>query len=403
MLLNRERAERKMITCHLEALVASSPANVLYTSDSFLNGQAFTLLPRDRNIEPALIAPISDPTPIVLMSPPWINDIRYYGEFYTTTKTAKEPLTEPERKMVKAQGSWDRTKEKNPATLLCNLLIERGITRGKIGVDESNLPHEHSFWQKLTNALPGLEGVPARNIFREIRMVKTPEEIDRIQEAARITEKAWESALEQTKEGMTEREFGEIYQHTIISEGGNVVSLGGMYGAPIAFGRRTAFVDIAQPSGYRLKKGDLIRFDGGCRYLGYYSDMARSAVLGQPNAKQQKYYNAIYKGEQLAIEMAKPGVKPSTIFNAAVEAVREEIPHYHRNHTGHGLGIEGYDPPLISPDVETPLEEGMVLCFETPYYEIGWAGLMVEDTAVIENKPRLLTRSSGELLPVRGL
>jgi Xaa-Pro aminopeptidase len=234
-------------------------------------------------------------------------------------------------------------------------------------------------------------------------MVKSEEEVKRIQEATRITEKAWEAALEQTKERMTEKEFAKIYHHTIVSEEGNIVSRMGMYGAPIAFGRRTAFVDIAQPSGYRLKKGDLIRFDGGCSYMGYHCDTARSAVLGEPEEKQRKYYNAILKGEQLAVEMAKPGVKPSAIFEAAVEAVREGgIRHYQRHHTGHGIGVEGYDPPLIGPNVDTPLEEGMVLCFETPYYEIGWGGPMVEDTVVVGSRPRLLTKLSTELRAIRG-
>jgi len=147
-----------------------------------------------------------------------------------------------------------------------------------------------------------------------------------------------------------------------------------------------------------LKKGDLVRFDGGCGYMGYICDMARTAVLGQPSEKQRKYYNAILKGEQIAMEIAKPGAKPSEIFRAAVQSVREEgIPHYQRHHTGHGIGIEGYDPPLIGPNVHTPLEEGMILCFETPYYEIGWGGPMIEDIVVIGNRPRVLTRFSSEL------
>ena len=384
-----------MTTHNLEALIASSSANVLYTSDLCPYGQAFTLLPRERNVEPAVIAPISGPAPVVLMSPPWISDVRYYGEFYTTTSGAKEPLTDPERRMVRAQKSWEKTKEKDPITHIVSVLKERGITKGRIGVDESNLPPENSFWKKLRSTIPRLKAVPAREIFREIRMVKSSEEVKRIQEATRITEEAWGAALEQTKEGMTEKEFAEIYQHTIISEGGSIVSRMGMYGAPIAFGRRTAFVDIAQPSDYRLKKGDLIRFDGGCSYMGYPCDTARSAVLDQPDEKQRKYYNAILKGEQLAVEMAKPGVKASTIFKAAVEAVRKEgIPHYQRHHTGHGTGVEG-------PNVDTLLEEGMVLCLETPYYEIGWGGPMVEDTIVVGRKPSLLTKFSTELRTIR--
>jgi len=315
------------------------------------------------------------------------------------TGWAKEPLTNAERNLVKAQESWEKTKEADPIAILIGLLEERGITKGKVGVDESNLPLQHPFWQKIKNKLPDLEVVRAQEIFREIRMVKSDEEIRRIQEAVRITEKAWETTLEQTREGMTEIEFAEIYQHTIISDGGKISSWMGMYGPPIAFGRRTAFVDIALPSDYKLKKGDLIRFDGGCSYMGYPCDMARSAVLGQPSEKLRKYWNAIFEGEKLAIDMAKPGVKASVIFNSVIEKVRKSgIPHYKRHHTGHGLGVDGYDPPLISPNDHTLLEEGMVLCFETPYYEVGWGGILHEDIVVItKNEPRYLTKFEGEL------
>jgi len=234
-------------------------------------------------------------------------------------------------------------------------------------------------------------------------MVKTDEEIRRIQEAVRITEHAWETALEQAREGMTEREFSEIYQKTIISEGGRIYSKGRFYGPPIGFGRRTAFVDIADPSDYKLKKGDIIRLDGGACYMGYPCDIGRTAVLGRPSEKLEKYYNAITEGERLAIDMAKPGVKASVIFEAVVEKVREAgIPHFKRHHVGHGWGIEGYDPPLISPENHTQLEEGMVFDFETPYYEVGWGGLLNEDVVVITRKePRYLTKPSNGLYIIK--
>jgi len=403
MLLNRKRAEEKMDKYGVKALVTSSPANVFYTSDLCPYGKCFTLLPREPNIEPALVAPISGPTPIVLTSPPWISDVRYYGEFYTETRPAKESLTDAERRLIRAQESWEKNKEADPVTLLIESLETRGITRGRVGVDESNLPLEHAFWREVKKRLPSLETVRAQEILREIRAVKSDEEIRRLQEALRITEKAWATALEQAGEGMTEREFGEIFEHTIISEGGRISASMGMYGPPIGFGRRTAFSDIASPSDYALEKGDLIRFDGGCSYMGYPCDTARSSVLGQPSQKLREYYEAILEGEQLAIDMAKPGVKASVIFNAVMGKVRKRIPHYRRHHTGHGWGIEGYDPPLIGPNVNTTLEEGMVLCLETPYYEVGWGGLMVEDVIVVTGGvPRFLTRFSRELHIVRG-
>lgn len=399
MLLNRGRAEKVMAKNDLDGLIATSAANVFYTSDLCPYGKPLVLLPCDRKIDPAIIASLSGSTPIVLNSPPWIKDVRYYGEFYIEKQYAKEPLTDSEQKYMKAVESWERLREEDPIAMLISLLKERGIKKGKIGVDESNFPLEHPFWQRIKKDLPELEAVRAQHIFKEIRMVKTDEEIRRIQEALRITEKAWEAALKEAKEGMTEEEFAKIYDKTIIDEGGRVSTKQGFFGPPIAFGHNTAFVDVAYPSNYKLKKGDLIRFDGGAAYMGYPSDTARCAVLGKPSEKLRKYFDAISAGELLAINMAKPGVKASEIFNAVVKKVREAgIPHFKRHHVGHGWGIEGYDPPLMTSKDQTPLEEGMVLDFETPYYEIGWGGMLNEDVIVVTKKdPRFLTKFSREL------
>jgi Xaa-Pro aminopeptidase len=396
--MNESRAEIKMREYDLDALIATSSANVFYTSD-LCSKRSFVLLPFEKDVEPAIITPISAPTPIVVMSPSHISDVRYYGEFYTTMPQNEIALTESEQNLAKAQESWDETKKVDSIEILIGLLEERGILEGKIGIDESSLRQYSSPWQRIERRLHKLEIVPAEKIFREIRMVKSSEEIRRIREAVRISEKAWETALEHVSVGMTEREFAKVFEHTIISEGGRTVSWMGMYGPPVAFGRRTAFVDIALPSDYRLRTGDILRFDGGCSYMGYPCDMARSAVLGQPDSRIQKYWDALFEGEKLAIDTIKPGIKASEIFNSTVERVRENgIPHYKRHNTGHGWGIERYDPPLIGPNDHTPLEEGMVLCIETPYYEVGWGGLLHEDVIVVtEGGSQYLTTYEGEL------
>lgn len=398
MLLNRSRAERIMGENGLEALVATSKANVFYSSDLCPYGETYVLLPLDRDIEPAIVTSISAPTPVVVMSRPWIGDVRYFGEFYIETRWAREPLDE-ERGFIEAQESWETTGESDPIKLLLDVMEERGLTDCRIGVDESGLARSRALWRRIEERLPDVESVPASDLFRAIRMIKTKEEIKRVRKATRITEKAWGAALDSTREGTTEKEFAYIYEKTILEEGGRLTSHMGLYGAPIAFGRRTAFVDVALPSKYALRRGDLLRFDGGCSYMGYGCDMARTAVLGEPSAKQRRFYDAILEGEQLAVEMARPGAAASEVFRAVVERVRGEgIPHYRRHHVGHGWGLEGYNPPLISPMDETKLEEGMLLCLETPYYEVGFGGLMVEDIVVVRRgKARYLTRFSREL------
>ncbi len=102
-----------------------------------------------------------------------------------------------------------------------------------------------------------------------------------------------------------------------------------------------------------------------------------------------------------AIEQVGPGVSVQKIFEVAVKGVRRGIPHFRRHHCGHGLGLEGYDPPSIAPTAEENLEPGMVLCIETPFYELGWGGVQVEDMVLVTPKgKRFLTKSSRELIRI---
>lgn len=398
MLLNRARAEEKMDKHGLEALIATSPANIFYFSNCYPYGECYALLPRDRKTKPALIAPISGSTPLVLMSPPWFEDVRYYGEFYIYTQFVEHPAGASEEMLIKAVENWEHTRKLEPKKILSDLLREKGF-QGKIGLDESGLKYDDPLIRDLELSNTDVEIETASQIIREIRMVKTGEEVKRIEKAINITENAWENSLNNVEEGMTETDFAEIFQQTILKKGGHNFTYLGTYWPPIAFGRRTAFSDIAQPSSYQLKKGDMIRFDGGCTYQGYPCDMARVASYGKPSKKLQKYWKAIYAGEQAAIELVEPGVKASELFEAAVKTVKEEgIKHYKRHHTGHGWGIEGYDPPTVGPKTETKLEAGMVMCFETPYYEVGWGGILHEDVILVTEKGcRYITKPENEL------
>ena len=67
---------------------------------------------------------------------------------------------------------------------------------------------------------------------------------------------------------------------------------------------------------------------------------------------------------------------------------------------GHGIGVECYDFPSIAPGDKTVLEPGMTLCVETPFYELGWGGVQIEDTIVIEETGARCLDKTGDALIV---
>ncbi len=106
------------------------------------------------------------------------------------------------------------------------------------------------------------------------------------------------------------------------------------------------------------------------------------------------------RGSSPSWKRREPGVTAGDLFKLAVEGVRKAgFETYQRSHCGHGLGIGAHEfPTLNSANQDVEIEEGMVLCVETPYYELGWGGMMVEDIIVIrEDGNECLTSLPREL------
>ena len=278
----------------------------------------------------------------------------------------------------------------SPADALAQVLGDLGGLGKRIGVDEASI--FPAAWQRLTERLAGTTLVPAYTHFRTARTVKSPEEVRRLERAALIAEDGVAAVLGMLKAGVTEREAALVFEQEVLRRGAQP------FFTVVTMGERGALADV-YASERALAPGDLIRFDLGCVYQGYRSDISRTAVLGAPSDKQRRYYDAIRDGERAAIAAMAPGVPVKNIFEVGVRVTREHgLPHYERHHVGHGIGLEPYDPPTINASTDAILEPGMVFCVETPYYEHGWGGVQVEDAVEITpGGSRTLTRSSQDL------
>jgi Xaa-Pro dipeptidase len=245
--------------------------------------------------------------------------------------------------------------------------------RQRVGLDCANA------WelQELKN-LAGPRSFDARPAILKARRTKLPEEIEKIAHPAAITERGLEKALARGKVGVSERELSTIIASEMRAGGGVprfVVATSG---------ERSALADAyATPA--KLRSGDLVRFDIGCTVDGYWADMARTAVVGEPTREQQQRYDALLAGEEAQRALARSGVSAGDLFKVAVERVRQgALPAYTRSNCGHGIGIDVHEFPALSAANEgVALEDGMILCVETPYYQIGWGGMMVEDMIVV--------------------
>lgn len=357
----------------LDAVVGTSPENLTYLTGFWAMThwvrrapQNYVLYPNRNAGSPAIITS-SGLVDLLADQEISVEDIRRYG-FFQLDHDAQATLSKEDSVQLKLM---DAPVYDSPIDALVSAIKDKGLTRAKIGVDEIGMTPQ--CFDQLSDALPDATFSWAAGLLQKIRAVKTTEEIRRLRQAARIGEMSIDAALSIAAEGVTEIDFLREFNTCTARNDGLPVSI------CIGFGDRSAMSN-SQPSSKALAKGDIIRFDVGGRYAHYRSDISRVASFGEPSKKVRTYHNAVHKGVLRAYDMIQPGLSVSDLFNAVVETVRREgIPHYQRNHVGHGIGLDGYDYPSIVPGRDDTLEENMVLCIETPYYELGFAGLQVED------------------------
>lgn len=387
--LKKKRIRHVMEKEGLDVLIASLPENVYYLSGYMSIGhrilhktQIFVIFELGRD-QIKLVIPLAE-VPTALERFPEFN-ITCFGNFHFAYSEGNLKFGDVKRVI--------QTSESDSIQSLCKNLEKLDKTSRRIGLDESRLTPV--LWKHLENTFPDKEFITAMDIFERIRTVKYESEVALLERAAEIAEESLFNILPMIEIGTNEDEIGRWYMQEVIKRGAepffNVVTID----------ERSAFADTVNTK-KSVKNGSIIRFDIGCIYQEYRSDIARTAVYGKCPEKVKQYYRAILIGEEQAVENIKPGVSAEHIFNVAVENIRKAgISHYGRHHCGHGIGLEVHEFPTVAQGNKTQLQPGMVLCIETPYYELGWGGIQVEDTIVVTDRgSRYLTKSSRELIKI---
>lgn len=391
MLINERRAAEVMDAAGLDGLVSSRLENLYYLSGIYnANMKAF---PYDLQSY-AVVSRANLTAPIAVMTTgDWDQSrmafpgLRGTVTFATFTRELPDgvELTKIEQE-TKAE-TIDRKPRASAIDALVVALEELGLTEKRIGIDETVF--NPAYFAELPKRLPKLTAVPAAALFRKIRMVKTPAEVERLRHAAHVGETAIQASLSIAKEGITEKELARRFRVSIAEQDGDPSM------ALFRIGRNGALGQIPSDD-TPLRKGDMVWLDTACTVNGYWADLARIFCLGEPSKKLRTYYDAILAGEDHGFAACRPGMTAGELFDTTMQAVRENgIPHYKRHHVGHGIGLEIYDAPLIGPGQTDVIEAGMVINIETPYYELGWGAVHIEDPFCVGgNSNEWLTKTS---------
>ncbi|OJF09562.1 M24 family metallopeptidase [Couchioplanes caeruleus] len=388
MLAHLDRLARRMDEAGLDAFVATTFENVYYLTGVASQpaqthphgGRCLAVVVRDRLATPYFLTSRCDVDQFLDAAVPLAGAVGF-GTFHR--ELADDAVLTPGEQRLYDVSVLGPT----PATALdalANVLREAGVAGGTVGIDEKGAPF--GFLDALGDALPGTRVVPAAEDLRWVRKVKTPAEVERITASAAAAEAGIRAAVAAARPGATERELVREFELEVVRHGARPKF------TLIKFGR-SAVGGQQRPTDVPLRRGDGIWFDVGCVLNGYWSDLARTFALGEPDAKLARYYDAVLAGEERGIAEARPGLRGKELFDITVDGVRRAgIAHYRRHHVGHGIGVEIYEPVLITPNSEDVIEIGTVVNIETPYYEFGFGAVHVEDPFVVEPEGnRLLT------------
>jgi len=183
--------------------------------------------------------------------------------------------------------------------------------------------------------------------------------------------------MRQVKPGMTENTLAGIVDFEIRKAGGT-----GSFETIAAFGPN-ASRPHHQPTSRKLRKNDSVLIDFGVRLNGYCCDLTRCFAVGRPGVLYNKVYNTVKQAQAAAFKLLKAGVEISSVDSAAKETIRKANLPVYGHGTGHGLGLEVHELPVVSNKTKGKLQAGDVITIEPGVYIPGKIGVRIEDDVLI--------------------
>ncbi len=270
----------------------------------------------------------------------------------------------------------------------------QGLLRARVGTDlASFVLHE-----ALRERMPEVRWADGDRVMQRARRVKLPEEVTLLEEAVAMAEAVTQAALDAVRPGVREVEVAAEALRTLYRLGGEYAHVTTPF---VASGERMA-PPTRLATDKLIRHGDLVFVDIGCMWNGYFADVGRTVICGEPSPEQRRVYRAVYDAHRAGLEAMRPGVSTRAVADAVrAAAARHGLQeHFLTLFIGHGIGVGSNEPPYVGevfPDAEeVTLEPGMVFALEPLIWVPGvrgGAGVRLEDMVVVtELGPRVMSR-----------
>jgi Xaa-Pro aminopeptidase len=233
-----------------------------------------------------------------------------------------------------------------------------------------------------------------------IRSQKDKSEVEKIEAACDLADKALKQALAKITTGVSEKDVALEFEMYLKKNYANT-----SFSTIVGFGPNSS-VPHHETDDTKLSKkpGQFVLIDCGAKLDNYCSDMTRTYFFGQPSKEQEKIYNTVLEAQTKAAELIDQKIKSGQKIWAKepdelARKIIEDNGYKSYSHSlGHGTGLEIHEPPTLSIRSTQELTEGMVFSIEPGIYIPDFGGVRIEDLYVIEKKGlRQLTKSPKKL------
>ena len=218
------------------------------------------------------------------------------------------------------------------------------------------------------------------SLVGDMRMQKYTDEVANLKKACQIAAQAFEEVKPQIKTGMTEEEVRILMALAMLKRGADSVPFN-----IVCFGENTADAHHTPSKTRKLKKSEAVLMDFGCFYEGYTSDMTRSWWHGdKAPAAYTKLWNIVDTAHRAGVKALRPGVSAGTIDKVTRQVIEEAGYGKEFSHTtGHGIGLQEHDRPILRAGAPDILEENFVVTVEPGIYFDGRWGIRLEDSYLV--------------------
>jgi Xaa-Pro aminopeptidase len=268
----------------------------------------------------------------------------------------------------------------------------------RLGFDDANMSvRDHGKLARLVRE--GIELAPAGGAVEDLRVVKDPEELDKIRAAAKLADEALSDVLTRGLAGRTERDVALDLEFTMRRMGAEGVSF-----PPIVASGAHGALPHASPRDVEIPAGTLCVIDWGAMLDGYASDCTRTyGTGGEVDARDREVYDVVLRAQEESLAAVRPGPTGREV-DAVARAIIDAAGHAeHFGHgLGHGVGLEVHEGPRLSKQGDAALAAGNVVTVEPGVYVPGAVGVRIEDLVIVTDDGAEVVSSLPKELQVIG-